>query len=206
MNFRALCFLILFGAVAWCGDTPPKIGYVDCSLGDRMRQIPVFPNVCSSKPVGNLTCGEQVTVVGREGQWLKIEASDGVGGYLSAAAISQKKDQFSPMDITVPANAKASDCGALLTGDRKYPSAVYQVNPIFSPEARKKHIQGTVTMLVTIGVDGLPRDIKLQKGLGYGLDQNAIRALEQWRFEPATQNGQAVEKRVAIEMSFSFYN
>jgi len=55
---------------------------------------------------------------------------------------------------------------------------------------------------VTIDVDGSARDIKLQKGLGYGLDETAVSALSQWKFEPGTRGGVPVKVVATIEVSF----
>ena len=39
-------------------------------------------------------------------------------------------------------------------------------------------------------------------GLGYGLDESALEALEQWRFEPGKKDGEAVNVQLPIEVNF----
>ncbi len=41
------------------------------------------------------------------------------------------------------------------------------------------------------------------KGLGYGLDENALTALKDWRFSPAVRNGERVSVIAEIEIPFS---
>lgn len=44
---------------------------------------------------------------------------------------------------------------------------------------------------LAVGEDGLPRDLKVQRGASFGLDEQAIAAVWQWRFQPAMKDGAA---------------
>lgn len=85
------------------------------------------------------------------------------------------------------------------------PRAVYTPDPEYSEEARKAKYQGTVILWVAIGTDGRPKDIRVQRSLGMGLDEKAIEAVRTWRFEPSRLNGQAVPVQVNIEVNFRLY-
>src|SRR6266576_4025893 len=65
------------------------------------------------------------------------------------------------------------------------PKAIYQPDPEYSEEARKAKYQGVVVLAMVIGPDGRPRDIRVQRSLGLGLDEKAMEAVRSWRFEPA---------------------
>ena len=56
-----------------------------------------------------------------------------------------------------------------------------------------------------IGTDGKPHDITVQRSLGMGLDEKAMEAVKQWRFEPGTKDGQPVPVEVSMEVSFRLY-
>lgn len=58
-------------------------------------------------------------------------------------------------------------------------------DPLYSDDARKAKMQGQVTMRVLVGVDGRARDIQVTRGIGLGLEENAIRAVRGWQFIPA---------------------
>jgi TonB family protein len=85
------------------------------------------------------------------------------------------------------------------------PHAIYSPVPEYSDEARKTKHQGTVVVQAIIGVDGLPRDLHVQRSLGMGLDEKALEAVRKWRFEPAMKDGSPVNVRVSIEVNFHLY-
>ena len=85
------------------------------------------------------------------------------------------------------------------------PRAIYDPDPDYSEEARKAKYQGTVLLWLIVGADGKPRDIRVQRSVGMGLDEKAIEAVRQWKFEPAMKDGQPVPVEVNIEVSFHLY-
>jgi periplasmic protein TonB len=85
------------------------------------------------------------------------------------------------------------------------PRAIYDPDPEYSEEARKAKYQGTVLLWLIVGADGKPRDIRVQHSLGMGLDERAIEAVRQWKFEPAMKDGRPVAVQVNIEVSFRLY-
>lgn len=85
------------------------------------------------------------------------------------------------------------------------PRALYAPDPEYSEEARKAKWQGTVVLWVIVGPDGKPRDIKIQRSLGMGLDEKAIEAVRQWKFDPAKKDGQPVAVQINVEVNFRLY-
>jgi len=85
------------------------------------------------------------------------------------------------------------------------PRIFYSPDPSYSEEARKANYQGTVVLWTVIGPDGRPRDIKIARSLGMGLDEKAIEALRQWKFEPAMLNGRPVPVQINVEINFRLY-
>lgn len=85
------------------------------------------------------------------------------------------------------------------------PRVVYSPDPVFSEEARKAKFQGTVVLWLIVGVDGRTRDIRIQRSLGMGLDENAIDAIRRWRFDPGRKDGVPVAVQVNIEVNFQLY-
>lgn len=85
------------------------------------------------------------------------------------------------------------------------PKVVSEVRAQYTPEALEARIEGTVMMTTAIRTDGTPSDIAITKSLDaeHGLDEEAVAALRQWRFEPGMKNGKPVPVRVTIEMRFS---
>jgi len=85
------------------------------------------------------------------------------------------------------------------------PKAIYTVEPEFSDEARKNKYQGRVLLSLVINREGRPRDVTVQRSLGMGLDEKAIEAVKQWRFQPGTKDGQPVPVIVSVEVNFHLY-
>lgn len=85
------------------------------------------------------------------------------------------------------------------------PKIIYQPDPEYSEEARKAKYQGTCVLWLVVGPDGKPRDIRVQRTLGLGLDEKAIEAVNRWRFRPGTLNGQPVATQIAVQVDFHLY-
>ena len=85
------------------------------------------------------------------------------------------------------------------------PKAIYAPDPEYSEEARKAKYQGTCVLWLVVGPDGKPRDIKVARTLGLGLDEKAIEAVKQWKFEPAMKDGKPVAVQINVEVSFRLY-
>ena len=85
------------------------------------------------------------------------------------------------------------------------PEVIFNPEPSFSEEARKAKAQGIVLLLLVVGKDGRPYDIRVGQSLGMGLDEKAVEAVNLWRFRPATLNGQPVATRIAVQVDFHLY-
>ncbi len=85
------------------------------------------------------------------------------------------------------------------------PRVIYQVDPEFSEEARKAKYQGTCTLMLVVGTDGRPTNIRVASSLGMGLDEKAIEAVKNWRFEPSMKDGHPVRVEIAVEVEFHLY-
>jgi TonB family protein len=85
------------------------------------------------------------------------------------------------------------------------PKAIFAPDPEYSEEARKAKYQGTVVLSLVVGADGVPRDIKVARSVGLGLDEKAIETVKTWKFDPGTKDGKAVATYATIEVAFHLY-
>ena len=85
------------------------------------------------------------------------------------------------------------------------PKVVSEVKAQYTPEAMQARIEGTLIMTAVVRTDGTPDDIEITKSLDteYGLDNQGVAALRQWRFEPGLKDGKPVPVRVTVEMRFT---
>lgn len=87
------------------------------------------------------------------------------------------------------------------------PACDYCPIPKYSDEAFKRKIQGAVVLDAVISADGKAREIRITKHLGYGLDEEALKAVrDKWRFKPALgPDGNPAAVRMLIEIDFYLY-
>jgi TonB family protein len=79
----------------------------------------------------------------------------------------------------------------------------YTTPPLYSDDARQRGVEGVVVIQARIDADGRVRSSRVRQGLGFGLDQNAIVALRQWRFRPATRDGLPIAAEAEVEIEFT---
>jgi len=91
-------------------------------------------------------------------------------------------------------------------GDVTRPHATYAPDPEFSEEGRKANKQGTVVLLAIVTADGTVRDVRVLQSLGSGLDEKAVEAIKQWKFDPARKNGEPVAVQITATVSFKLYH
>ncbi len=85
------------------------------------------------------------------------------------------------------------------------PRVLLQPEPEYSEEARKAKYQGVCVLYLEVGPDGRPRNIRVERSLGLGLDEKAIEAVKKWTFDPATKDGKPVTVAINVEVSFRLY-
>lgn len=85
------------------------------------------------------------------------------------------------------------------------PRAIYAPEPEFSEEARKAKYQGVCTLGLIVDANGRPSNIRVLSSLGMGLDEKAIEAVKNWKFEPAMKDGHPVAVEIAVEVDFHLY-
>jgi periplasmic protein TonB len=83
------------------------------------------------------------------------------------------------------------------------PRVIREVKPTYTNAALSQKIQGTVVLELVVRADGRPSDIRVIRALDPGgLDEQAIIAAGQWRFEPARLAGRPVDVLVTVMLDF----
>jgi TonB family protein len=87
------------------------------------------------------------------------------------------------------------------------PVLIKEVKPNYTGDAMRAKLQGVVEMEAVVLADGSvdPNRIKITRSLDatFGLDQQAVLAVKQWRFRPGTYKGQPVPVLVNVELTFT---
>ncbi len=112
---------------------------------------------------------------------------------------------------TGPASGPGGGSGPPGTGVYEYgtpgivdPQILVQTTPAYTDEAIKAKVQGVVLLQATIRKNGRVDSPVVLRGLGYGLEEKAIKEIvANWRFRPAMLNGRAVDLQATIEVTFN---
>ncbi len=79
---------------------------------------------------------------------------------------------------------------------------LFKPRPDYTEEARRARLEGDVVLEVLFTSSGGLRVLRVVRGLGHGLDQNAIDAAGKIRFRPAAEDGRAVDTVAMVRISF----
>lgn len=88
-------------------------------------------------------------------------------------------------------------------GDVTPPEKVYFPQPRYTEEARKARIQGVVILQAVIDAQGRVERVKIVKDLPQGLGDSAVQTVKQWKFKPASLQGEPVPVYFNLTITFS---
>jgi len=80
---------------------------------------------------------------------------------------------------------------------------IHTVDADFTNPFAKRPLVMVAVVTAVVGVDGLPKDVRIRHGLGFGLDEKAVAAVEHYRFLPATKKGKPIEDTRDINVEFA---
>ncbi|MGD0302704.1 MAG: energy transducer TonB [Bryobacteraceae bacterium] len=81
------------------------------------------------------------------------------------------------------------------------PRIVKQIAPRRSTN-RGVRVVGSVTVALVVSSKGMPKDVRVVKGLDPDVDQSTVEAVEQWRFTPAQKDGKPVAVRISLDIAY----
>lgn len=88
-------------------------------------------------------------------------------------------------------------------GEVKPPKLVKKVNPVYPEEARKAKVEGVVILGARIDKEGQVSRVIVQKGMDPLLNQAAVDAVKQWKYEPMIIKGKSVEALFTVTVRFA---
>ena len=133
------------------------------------------------------------------------EATTPPGGQQSGATIPSSSAVGAADANGGGVGAPAGNASPLRVGGPvKAPKAIKTPDPDYPAAARNAGYCGTVVLWLIVDRDGSPKQIKVVRPMGMGLDEAAIAAVEKWQFKPATRNGEPVPVQINVEVNFRF--
>lgn len=89
------------------------------------------------------------------------------------------------------------------TPARTAPQVLFKPKPAYTSEATAKHIEGTVSVRIKVSAGGVVTVVGVSSGLGYGLDESALRAAQGIRFKPAVDaTGNPIDWEGVVNINF----
>ncbi len=111
--------------------------------------------------------------------------------------------QGRPRRVSEPPPAPAEDKQNRSASSDSRPVSIKQiVQPLPTERALRAKINGTVGLRVLVSTGGRPVRAYVTRRLGYGLDQRAVEAAMQYRFDPATRKGVSQVEWISLDVKF----
>lgn len=107
-----------------------------------------------------------------------------------------------PVPQPVPARADRSGVYAAVPPGGTQPDEIDRVVPRYPMGARAAGIEGPVVIRGIVRRDGTIDNVQIIKDLPYGLGDAARQAVSQWRFRPATVNGEPIDVYYTVTVNF----
>jgi TonB family protein len=86
--------------------------------------------------------------------------------------------------------------------DLSAPEAIKKVDPAYPQDLVQDRVEGTVVLYAVIHADGSVGDVRVLEGFDARLNENARKALAQWKFRPGTKDGTPVDVEAVVRVPF----
>jgi len=86
--------------------------------------------------------------------------------------------------------------------DVSAPEAITKVDPAYPQDLMQDHVEGVVVLRAIIRSDGRVDEVRVLEGVDERLNENARKALEQWRFRPGTRDGVPIDIEAVVRVPF----
>lgn len=83
------------------------------------------------------------------------------------------------------------------------PEPIRQIQPRYTENARRAGVQGAVILEAVIDEQGNVTDVRVLRGLPMGLDREAVSAVQQWKFKPATMASKPIKVYFNLTVNFT---
>jgi|SRR5688572_4206616 len=183
----------------------PTNGYRVDLMNDL--QVARYPNEVAPWQRVEIVCdGRTLTVRINDREVLSRDDVANPQGFVALTVQGGVAD-FRRLEISrLPRQPPRPPPGVLLHGGAvTLPRPLKEPKPQYSADAMRARISGGVMVDAVVLPDGTVGNVDVVQSLDpqHGLDDNAVEAVRQWRFEPGTRSGTPVPVLVSIELTFS---
>jgi TonB family protein len=168
---------------------------------------PQLPALRVSYSFGTLTTEYDQIVRLKSGRYLprQVQMFDGKSRILTAhvddiTGIEADDAAFKPApDASQPKLVKSVNVSAGVANGM----VLRKQQPVYPPDAKAVHIDGTVVLQATIGMDGGVHDLHVVSAPSPSLAASALWAVSHWEYRPYLLNGEPVEVKTTINVIYA---
>jgi TonB family protein len=185
----------------------------DTEAGDTLARLGMLYDAQNRPGEAETSFQRAITIHDRAGQtgrlatalelytrFLKAQSrtaeAEAVGARARQIRLGYLRDKYGP------AAARAGGPVLRMSPGMSPPRPLQKVEPQYSEDARIAKYQGLVVLSIEVGTDGRTHAIQVREPAGLGLDEKAVEAVRNWRFAPATRDGQPVSVAATVEVNF----
>jgi TonB family protein len=162
-----------------------------------LHAIGIFDANSFERRVMSLT--KNPIAVGRARRLAMVAVCVMVGAVTCGSALALR------MEVGTRDAASADSVNATKNHVTTMPVLISSKQPEYPKLPKADRINGKCLLALTVDQDGVPQDVHVVKSLRPEYDQKAVEAVEQYRFRPALQDGQPIEKQLHIEVDFRVF-
>jgi TonB family protein len=214
MKRTAISLIFLTFVVADGQEAAPKVGAKVQAAILIKRVEPEYPN--DAKAAGIQGTVRFTALIGKDGTLRNLQLLSGHPMLVQAATDAVKQWVYQPTSIDGEAievqtqievnfrlEAPATPAGVYRIGNGvSAPRVASKREPEYAEAARIARLEGTVVVSLVVGDDGAPKNVRVLKSVGLGLDEKAADAVSAWRFTPGQKEGNPVPVMASIEVNF----
>ena len=142
-----------------------------------------------------------------------VAARDGLAKLMTPAELrdAQRRARSRHAELSLQMPSGVQDAPATVGGVYRggwgivNPRLLREVLPLYTSEARRAKVTGTVYLELVVLPDGTVGEVRITRSLDpvFGLDEQAIKAARQWLFQPGTRFGEPVAILVNLALDFN---
>lgn len=178
---RSLLRLAAAAPFALRASPVPAVGIFDgnslerrvTTMMDKRKQLSGLGRAAAITAVALLTVGAGASTVAMH---LDVQAADAAAGNTRTLSVK----------------------GSVMEGN-----ILTRVQPTYPTKAKAEHMQGTCTLGGVIDTAGVPTHLHVVKSAGKLLDESALTAVRQWRYKPYLLNGDPVQVKTTVNITYS---
>jgi TonB family protein len=153
-------------------------------------------------PAGDGKHAPSIAAKGNSGLPVGVGFGNGLGSAKGTSGVGIVGNGVQSSGFDKQATVSVQRVEIVASGPASAVEILSKPQPTYTEEGRRKGIEGEVRLEVQFTAAGQAHVMKVLQGLGYGLDEMALRCAEQIKFKPAMHAGRPVDSTAVVHIIF----